>query len=64
MKRFLIKALLVALPIMGCLQASAQFNWGRALSGAVKAFEAVTLSDEQMADYVRESVTYMDKIIR
>lgn len=61
MKRFFIKALLFALPMLGCLQASAQFNLGRALSGAVKAFEAFTLTDEQMADYVHESVVWMDK---
>lgn len=61
MKRFLIKALLIALPILGCVPASAQFNLGRALSGAVKAFEAFTLTDQQMADYVHESVVWMDK---
>lgn len=61
MKRFFIKALLFALPMLGSLPAAAQFNLGRALSGAVKAFEAFTLTDEQMADYVHESVEWMDK---
>lgn len=33
----------------------------KALSGAVKAVKAVTLTDEQMAEYVKEYIDWMDK---
>lgn len=39
----------------------AQFNLGKALSGAVKAAKAVTLTDEQMTEYVKEYIDWMDK---
>lgn len=38
----------------------AQFNVGRALSGAAKAAKALTLTDDQMASYAKESVDWMD----
>lgn len=38
----------------------AQFNVGRALSGAAKAAKALTLTDDQMAAYAKESVDWMD----
>lgn len=41
-------------------QASAQFNLGKAISGGVKAAQALTLTDKQMAEYVKESVDWMD----
>lgn len=49
--------LLMAAP---AVPASAQFNLGRAISGAVKAVQAVTVSDAQMAEYVQASVQQMD----
>ncbi len=39
----------------------AQFNLKKAIGGATKAVQAVTLTDEQMAAYVKESVDWMDK---
>lgn len=39
----------------------AQFNLKKAIGGAAKAVQAVTLTDEQMAGYVKESVDWMDK---
>ena len=39
----------------------AQFSWGRALSGLVKTGQAMTLTDAQMAEYVKASVAQMDK---
>ncbi len=39
----------------------AQFNLGKAIGGASKAVQAFTLTDEQMAAYVKESVEWMDK---
>lgn len=40
---------------------SAQFNFKKAVSGAAKAAKALTLTDAQMAAYVKESVDWMDK---
>lgn len=40
--------------------ATAQFNLGKAVGGALKAGKALTLTDEQMAAYVKESVDWMD----
>lgn len=37
-----------------------QFNIQKAIGGAAKAVKAFTLTDAQMADYVKESVTWMD----
>lgn len=42
-------------------EARAQFNIGKAINGATKAAKAFTLTDKQMAEYVRESVDWMDK---
>jgi len=39
----------------------AQISWSRALSGMVKATQAVTITDAQMAEYVKASVAQMDK---
>ncbi|MDE7471334.1 MAG: M48 family metallopeptidase [Paramuribaculum sp.] len=41
--------------------AAAQFNLKKAVGGAAKAAQAVTLTDAQMAAYVKESVDWMDK---
>ena len=41
-------------------QAFAQFNFKKAVDGASKAAKAFTLTDEQMAAYVKESVDWMD----
>lgn len=39
----------------------AQFNLGKAISAGSKTLQAVTISDAQMASYVKESVDWMDK---
>lgn len=41
--------------------ANAQFNLKKAVGSATKAVQAFTLTDQQMADYVKESVDWMDK---
>lgn len=41
--------------------AHAQFNLKKAIGGAAKAVQAFTLTDQQMADYVKESVVWMDE---
>ena len=40
--------------------ALAQFNLRKAVSGAAKAVKAVTLTDEQMTEYVKEYLDWMD----
>lgn len=58
------KKILIAAALLlgaGVPAANAQFNIGRVASGATKALKAVTLSDEDMAAYVKESVDWMDK---
>lgn len=56
-----VAMLLVALAAV-CAPAtvSAQFNLKKAVSGATKAVQALTLTDAQMAAYVKESVDWMD----
>lgn len=56
---FKVLVLLVALAV--AVPASAQFNLKKAISGAAKATKALTLTDAQMAAYVKESVDWMDK---
>ncbi len=57
----LFLTLLVALGIMGgATPAYAQLNLKKAVSGAAKAAKALTLTDEQMAAYCKESVDWMD----
>lgn len=53
--------LLAMLLMLAAVPASAQFNLKKALGGAAKAVKAVTLTDAQMAAYVKESVDWMDK---
>ena len=51
----ILMCLCVAMP------AAAQFNLKKAVSAAQKGVQAMTLSDEQMAAYVKQSVDWMDK---
>ncbi|MBD5425188.1 MAG: M48 family metallopeptidase [Bacteroides sp.] len=43
------------------VEVSAQFNLSKAVKAAGKAAQALTLTDEQMAGYVKQSVEWMDK---
>lgn len=61
MKSTILKALFVAAIFTSANPVCAQFNIKKALGGAVKAVQAFTLTDEQMAAYVKESVDQMDK---
>lgn len=60
MKKFLIGTALAVVSLWSVQPASAQFNIGKALNSAAKTAKALTLSDEQMAAYARESVEWMD----
>lgn len=55
------KLFLLLMVLVGATPASAQFNLKKALSGGAKAVKALTLTDAQMAAYVKESVDWMDK---
>lgn len=62
MKQILTRVMAAAMLLsVAAAPASAQFNLGKAISGALKAGKALTLTDAQMASYVKESVDYMDK---
>lgn len=59
MKFSKIYGLLIALCV--AMPAVAQFNLKKAVSAVQKSAEALTLTDEQMAAYVKQSVDWMDK---
>ncbi|MCH5233716.1 MAG: M48 family metallopeptidase [Muribaculaceae bacterium] len=56
----IFKGILVSVLLICNLPVNAQFNLKKAVSSATKAVQAFTLTDDQMADYVRESVNWMD----
>ena len=60
MKSSVIKAFVAAATIAVAMPAMAQFNVGKAIGAGVNAAKAATLTDEQMAAYVKESVDWMD----
>ena len=59
-KRF-YSVCIATLLLAGATPMKAQFNIGKAASGAVKAAKAVTLTDADMANYVKEYVAWLDK---
>lgn len=52
---------IIATFIAGSVSMSAQFKLGKAIQAGAKAAKALTLTDEQMAEYCKESVEWMDK---
>ncbi|MBD5352779.1 MAG: M48 family metallopeptidase [Muribaculaceae bacterium] len=55
------KIILAAIMAVGIIPAaSAQFNLSKAINSASKATQALTLSDDQVAAYAKESVNWMD----
>lgn len=60
MNRFLIRWIVVLCCMTTTLPVAAQFNLKKAISGAAKATQAVTLTDAQMAAYVKEYIEWMD----
>lgn len=61
MKKALLRVTLMLVCMMGALPCVAQFNLKKAVGGAVKAAKAVTLTDEQMTEYVKEYIDWMDE---
>lgn len=51
--RVFLKAIVCLMCAVSSVPAMAQFNLKKAISGAVKATQAVTLTDEQMSEYVK-----------
>lgn len=60
-KKELLRVVLMLLCLAGVTPAMAQFNLKKAVSGAAKAVKAATLTDEQMAAYVKEYIDWMDQ---
>lgn len=60
MKSFIRILTLCLLFLAGTVSLQAQFNSQRALGGLVKVFQAASITDEQMAQYVQASVAQMD----
>lgn len=61
MRKFSISLILMLIFSAVSTECRAQFNLGKALEAGVKSAQALTLTDSQMAAYVKESVDYMDK---
>lgn len=62
MKRLWMSLIVVAVACtFGTTDCMAQFNLGRAVKGAAKVAQAATLTDEQMAQYVKEYIDWMDE---
>ncbi len=60
-KKGILKVALMLLCLAGTAPVMAQFNVKKAVSGGLKAVKAVTLTDKQMAEYVKEYIDWMDK---
>lgn len=56
----IIRIAFVAAMMLAMLPAAAQFNLGKAVSAGKKAAQALTLSDSQMTQYVKEYIDWMD----
>lgn len=61
MRSSFLKIAMAFILMLPAIPSFAQFNLKKAIGGAAKAAQAMTLTDEQMAAYVKESVDWMDK---
>lgn len=61
MKKTVLNFFMAVALLAGVTPAYGQFNLKKAIGGAAKAVQAFTLTDAQMAAYVKESVDWMDK---
>lgn len=59
-KKNVLRVALLLLCMVVAAPAMAQFNLKKVVNGAVKAAQAVTLTDEQIAAYVKEYIDWMD----
>ena len=60
MKKFIITALAAVAMMCPAVSAHAQFNLKKAVNAAVSTGKALTLTDAQMAAYVKEYIDWMD----
>ena len=60
MKKSILGAYISAFLLFGATPMMAQFNIGKAAEGATKVLKAATLTDADMAKYVKEYVAWMD----
>ena len=60
MKNNFLKVLVAALCLFVTMPAMAQFNLRKAANAVKKTAQAVTLTDDQMAAYVKEYIDWMD----
>ncbi|MDE6097965.1 MAG: M48 family metallopeptidase [Muribaculaceae bacterium] len=60
MKKLFFSILVLVAGAFTCPQAQAQFKLGKAVNAAAKGVQAFTLTDAQMASYVKESIDWMD----
>ena len=61
MKKIFVKAVAAVAMMCVAMPAMAQFNLKKAVGAAANTVKAVTLTDEQMAEYVKEYIDWMDK---
>ena len=61
MRKKIFGACIAALLLFGATPMKAQFNIGKAAGSASKVVKAATLTDAQMAKYVKEYITWMDE---
>ena len=61
MKKSILGAYISAFLLFGATPMMAQFNIGKAAEGATKVLTAATLTDADMAKYVKEYVAWMDE---
>ena len=61
MKKTLFNWVIALTCLLSAVPCSAQFNLKKAIKGATSAVKAVTLTDEQMTEYVKEYIDWMDK---
>lgn len=57
----IIKCIVAVCCVTCAMPATAQFNLKKAIGGASKIAQAATLTDEQMAEYVKEYIDWMDE---
>ena len=60
MKNLLLRIAVVAVCLTASAPVMAQFNLKKAVGGAAKVAQAATLTDAQMAAYVKEYIDWMD----
>lgn len=59
-KKMILRTTFLAFCLTLTMPLFAQFNLKKAVSGAAKAVKAATLTDEQMTEYVKEYIDWMD----